>query len=53
VPLGATGTVVRIEGVPVAVRLDEFVDGLEEWGNELHWESLASALEDLETVEDS
>jgi hypothetical protein len=37
VPAGATGAVVRSEQDLVSVRLDDAVDGLEEWNNELQW----------------
>lgn len=35
-PQGATGTVVD-RGMNLAVRLDETVEGAEEWENEVHW----------------
>lgn len=37
VKAGATGTIVRWSEDLVAVKLDQVVDGLEEWDNCLHW----------------
>lgn len=42
---GATGRIVRWEPDLVAVKLDQPVDGLEEWDNCLHW--WEDAMEDL------
>jgi hypothetical protein len=39
-PMGATGTVVGHEDSQpwtVAVRMDEHLDGAEDWDNEVHW----------------
>jgi len=34
---GATGTVVEASATLIALRMDEFVPGAEEWDNELCW----------------
>lgn len=36
-PAGATGTVVAVEPSFVAVRMDEPIEGAEEWNNQIHW----------------
>lgn len=51
-PEGLTGTVVECEEEIVSVRLDEPVEGAEEWDNQVHWyPEHGDPSEDLEIVD--
>lgn len=51
-PEGATGTVVECSCDALLVKMDEHIDGCEEWDNEIMWteDSLSYALEDLAVI---
>jgi hypothetical protein len=53
VDAGSTGVVVAAAYAYVSVRLDQPVEGLEEWDNELRWDERESALADLEALDES
>jgi hypothetical protein len=36
-PRGALGTLVATDDATIAVRLDEPLEGAEDWDNEVHW----------------
>ena len=48
-PAGSTGTVVDVgdSQIVLAVRLDEPVDGAEDWDNEVHWTDGDADLNDM------
>jgi hypothetical protein len=50
-PKGATGTVVDVGDPQVfAVRMDDLVEGAEEWDNEVHWMNDDDPTLDLEVL---
>lgn len=50
VPSGASGTVIESDDDILVVRLDETVEGLESWSNEVQWLE-ADPLQDLERID--
>jgi len=50
---GMTGTVVTVGPDPVVVRMDEYLEGCEEWDNAILWSNDDDPMDDLEVVNDS
>jgi hypothetical protein len=51
IPAGTQGVIVDVGADGAAVMLDDPVDGLEDWDNELRWDSIEEALGDLEVAQ--